>query len=436
MAKLTEMQIRNATPSEKRYTLRDENGLFLEVPTKGNKRWRLRYFFDGKEKLVSLGTYPLVSLKDARTKRDQLRGQINDRDNPKDPSALRKQAREERRQALEAEAQAEVVDAQTFKKTALEWHQKRANATHIAKGALWTPGHAARIWRGLEMNILPWIGSKPINMITSPALLEVIRRIEARGTIETAHRDLSVCGQIFRFGVACGYCERDVAADLRGAITPVVHTNHAAILEPKAIGELLRSIEAYQGSHIVRCALRLLPYVFVRPGELRNAEWTEFNFEKAEWRIPSHKMKARRLHIVPLAKQALDILQNDLQPLTGSGPYLFPGRISARPMSENTLNAALRVMGYEKGRMTGHGFRSIASTFLNEAEWHRDAIERQLAHAESNEVRAAYLHADFLSERRKMMQWWADALDKIRDGAESFPKRQDDGASQSGPGES
>ena len=426
MAKLTEAQIKNAAPGEKRYTLRDENGLFLEVPTSGNKRWRLRYFFDGKEKLVSLGTYPLVSLKDARTKRDQLRGQIRDRDNPKDPAAQRKKAREERKQALEAVTQAEAVDAQTFEKTAREWHQKRANATHKNKGALWTPGHAARIWRGLEMNILPWIGSKPISTITPGILLEVIQRIEARGVIETAHRDLSVCGQIFRYGVACGYCERDVAADLRGAIAPVVHTNHAAVLEPQAIGELLRNIDAYQGSHIVRCTLRLAPYVFVRPGELRHAEWTEINFKAAEWRIPPEKMKARRLHIVPLSRQALEILQNDLLPLTGSGPYLFPGRVSARPMSENTLNAALRAMGYEKGRMTGHGFRSIASSHLNEAAWHRDAIERQLAHAESNEVRAAYLHADFLAERRKMMQWWADALDTLRDGAEAFPRREDE----------
>lgn len=425
MAKLTEAQIKNAAPGEKRYTLRDENGLFLEVPTTGNKRWRLRYFFDGKEKLVSLGTYPLVSLKDARTKRDQLRGQIRDRDNPKDPAAQRKKAREERKQALEAEAMAEVVDAQTFEKTAREWHQKRANAKHEANGSMWSPGHAARIWRGLEMNIFPWIGSKPINAITPPALLEVIRRIEARGTIETAHRDLSVCGQIFRYGVACGYCERDVAADLRGAIAPVVHTNHAAVLEPQAIGELLRNIDAYQGSHIVRCALRLAPYVFVRPGELRHAEWTEFNFNSAEWRIPPGKMKARRLHIVPLAKQVIEILQRDLHPLTGSGPYLFPGRTSSRPMSENTVNAALRGMGYGGDQMTGHGFRSIASTHLNEAGWHRDAVERQLAHAERDEVRGAYNHADYLAERRVMMQWWADALDTLRDGAEAFSRRDE-----------
>ncbi|HCU70117.1 MAG TPA: integrase [Desulfomicrobium sp.] len=426
MAKLTEAQIKNAAPREKRYTLRDENGLFLEVPPKGNKRWRLRYFFDGVEKLVSLGTYPLVSLKDARTKRDQLRGQIRDRDNPQDPSALRKQAREARKKALEVEAQAEAVDGQTFEKTAREWHKKRATAGHAAKGALWSPAHAARIMRGLESNVFPWIGSTPISTITPRILLEVIQRIEARGTIETAHRDLSVCGQVFRFGVACGYCERDVAADLRGALTPVVHKHHAAVLEPQAIGELLRHIEAYQGGHVVKCALRLAPYVFVRPGELRHAEWSEINFSAAEWRIPPEKMKARRMHIVPLAKQALEILQNDLRPLTGSGPYLFPGRVSARPMSENTLNAALRALGYSGDQMTGHGFRSIASTHLNEAGFHRDAVERQLAHAESNEVRAAYLHADFLAERRKMMQWWADALDSLRDGADSFPRREDE----------
>ena len=179
------------------------------------------------------------------------------------------------------------------------------------------------------------------------------------------------------------------------------------------------------GGHIVRCALRLLPYVFVRPGELRHAEWQEFSFKAAEWRIPPGKMKARRLHIVPLANQVIEILQNDLHPLTGSGPYLFPGRVSSRPMSENTLNAALRALGYSGDRMTGHGFRSIASTHLNEAGWHRDAIERQLAHAEGNEVRAAYLHADFLAERREMMQWWADALDLLRDGAEAFQRREE-----------
>lgn len=413
MAKLTEVQIKNAAPGEKRFTLRDEGGLFLEVPPTGNKRWRLRYWFDGKEKLISLGTYPTVSLKDARAKRDKLRGKIADPDNPQDPVALRKKARAERKQARQAKVQQDQEDAQTFEKTALEWHSKRS--------AVWSTGHADRIMRGLEVNIFPWIGAQPIRLIDAPTLLRTIRRIESRGIIETAHRDLSVCGQIFRYGVAAGYCDRDVAADLRGAITPVKHVHHAAILKPQAIGELLRNIEAYKGSHVTRCALRLAPLLFVRPGELRQAEWSEFDFEAAEWRIPPEKMKARSLHVVPLSQQALEIIQADLLPLTGHGKYLFPGRTPSRPMSENTLNAALRYMGYEKGQMTAHGWRSVASTNLNEMGWNRDAIERQLAHAERDEVRRAYNHADFLPERRRMMQAWADYLDQLREGAKVIP---------------
>ncbi len=393
---LTDTKIKNVKAKEKDLLLTDRDGLYLAVKKSGSKIWRYRKLMKGKPIMLSIGPYPEISLADARKTCLEYNKLVV--------------------QGIHPRAQPEEA-SDSFETVAREWHAKKSTA--------WSENHAVRIMRGLESNVFPWIGQAPINSITPPALLQVIRRIEARGTIETAHRDLSVCGQVFRYGVASGYCERDVAADLRGALTPVVHKNHAAILEVQAIGELLRSIEAYQGSHIVRCALRLLPYVFVRPGELRNAEWTEFNFKSAEWRIPPEKMKARRMHIVPLSRQALEIIQNDLQPLTGSGPYLFPGRVSARPMSENTLNAALRAMGYEKGRMTGHGFRSIASTFLNEAAWHRDAIERQLAHAEGNEVRAAYLHADFLAERRQMMQWWADALDQIRDGAEAFPRRDE-----------
>ena len=394
---LTDTKIKNTKAKEKDLLLTDRDGLYLAVKKSGSKIWRYRKLMKGKPIMLSIGPYPEISLADARATCLEYNKMVV--------------------QGIHPRAELEQ-DSGTFEIVAREWHAK--------KSTTWSEGHAVRIMRGLESNIFPWIGSTPINSITPPALLKVIKRIEARGTIETAHRDLSVCGQIFRFGVASGYCERDVAADLRGALTPVVHKNHAAILEVQAIGKLLQSIEAYQGSHIVRCALRLLPYVFTRPGELRNAEWTEINFKAAEWRIPPEKMKARRLHIVPLSRQALEILQNDLRPLTGSGPYLFPGRVSARPMSENTINAALRTMGYEKGKMTGHGFRSIASSHLNEAAWHRDAIERQLAHAEGNEVRAAYLHADFLAERRSMMQWWSDALDAVRDGAEAFPRREDE----------
>ena len=396
---LTDTKIKNAKAKEKDLLLTDRDGLYLAVKKSGSKLWRYRKLMKGKPIMLSIGPYPEISLADARAKCLEYNKLVV--------------------QGIHPRAKPDEA-SDSFETVAREWHGKKSTA--------WSENHATRIMRGLESNVFPWLGSTPINSITPPDLLKVIKRIEARGTIETAHRDLSVCGQIFRFGVASGYCDRDVAADLRGALTPVVHKNHAAIIEPQAIGELLRSIEAYPGSHIVRCALRLLPYVFVRPGELRHAEWSEFNFKinAAEWRIPPEKMKARRLHIVPLARQAIDILKNELFPLTGSGPYLFPGRVSARPMSENTLNAALRTMGYEKGRMTGHGFRSIASSHLNEAAWHRDAVERQLAHAEGNEVRAAYLHADFLAERRKMMQWWADALDSLRDGAEAFPRRDDE----------
>lgn len=393
---LTDTKIKNTKAKEKDLLLTDRDGLYLAVKKSGSKIWRYRKLFKGSPIMLSIGPYPEISLADARATCLEWNKLVV--------------------QGIHPRAELEQ-DSGTFEIVAREWHGK--------KTPTWSEGHAVRIMRGLESNIFPWIGSTPINAITPPVLLAVIRRIEARGTIETAHRDLSNCGQIFRYGVASGYCERDVAADLRGALTPVVHKNHAAIIEPQAIGELLRSIEAYQGSHIVRCALRLLPYVFTRPGELRNAEWTEINFKAAEWRIPPEKMKARRLHIVPLSRQALEILQNDLRPLTGSGPYLFPGRVSARPMSENTLNAALRAMGYEKGKMTSHGWRSIASSHLNEAAWHRDAIERQLAHAEGNEVRAAYLHADFLAERRTMMRWWSDALDLLREGAEEFPRRDE-----------
>ena len=251
----------------------------------------------------------------------------------------------------------------------------------------------------------------------APELLVVLRRIEARGAIETAHRELSTCGQIFRYGVANGYCDRDIATDLRGALKPVVHTHHPSITDQDGVADLLRRIDEYQGGNVVRCALRLAPLFFVRPGELRHAEWSEFNIERQEWRIPSEKMKARVLHIVPLSKQALTILENELRPITGAERYLFPGRRgSARPMSENTVNAALRYMGYEKDEMTGHGFRSMASTLLNELGYNRDWIERQLAHGERNEVRSAYNYAEYLPERRKMMQEWADYLDELKTG--------------------
>jgi integrase len=246
--------------------------------------------------------------------------------------------------------------------------------------------------------------------------LGCLRRVEKRGALETAHRILQNVGAIFRYAIVTGRAERDTSADLRGALPPAKPKHHPSITDPKAIGELLRLMDTYEGSFVTKCALKLAPLVFIRPGELRNGEWKEVDIEKAEWRIPPERMKMRQVHIVPLSKQAIAILE-ELKPLTGSGKYLFPGERSRdRPMSNNTVNASLRRLGYGKEEMTGHGFRSMASTLLNENGWNRDAIERQLAHGERDKVRGAYNYAELLPERRKMMQWWADYLDEVANG--------------------
>jgi len=393
---LTDVAVRNIKPGPKTVRLRDERGLYLEVSPKGGKWWRLRYTFQGKENMLSLGVYPDVSLKDARERRDEARKLIA---NGIDPSQARK------------EEKAEIAaDAMTFEKVAREWFSKFKEN--------WTPGHADRTMRRFEMDVFPWIGARPIRDILAPELLTTIRRIESRGAIETAHRTMQNCGQVFRYAVASGYADRDISGDLRGAIPPSKEKHHASVTDPKDVAVLLRNIESYRGSFATMCALRLAPMLFVRPGELRHAEWSEIDLDKAEWRIPAEKMKMREQHIVPLSRQAVAILR-ELHPLTGAGRYVFPSvRTSARPMSENTVNAALRRLGYAKDEMTGHGFRSMASTLLNEHGWNRDAVERQLAHAERNAIRAAYNFAEFLPERRKMMQWWADHLDKLKAGAQ------------------
>ncbi len=396
---LTDVAVRNIKPGPKTVRLRDERGLYLEVSPKGGKWWRLRYTFQGKENMLSLGVYPDVSLKDARERRDEARKLIA---NGIDPSQARK------------DEKAEIAaDAVTFEKVAREWFDKfKTN---------WTPGHADRTMRRFEMDVFPWIGARPIRDILAPELLTTIRRIESRGAIETAHRTMQNCGQVFRYAVASGYADRDISGDLRGAIPPSKEKHHASVTDPKDVAVLLRNIESYQGSFATMCALRLAPMLFVRPGELRHAEWSEIDLDKAEWRIPAEKMKMREQHIVPLPRQAVAILR-ELHPLTGAGRYVFPSvRTSARPMSENTVNAALRRLGYAKDEMTGHGFRSMASTLLNEMGWNRDAIERQLAHAERNSIRAAYNFAEFLPERRRMMQAWADHLDALKAGAKVTP---------------
>jgi integrase len=396
---LTDLAVRNAKPSTKTVRLRDERGLYLEVSPKGGKWWRLRYTFQGKENMLSLGVYPDVSLKDARERRDEARKLIA---NGIDPSAARKEEK--------AEAAAEAL---TFEHVAREWYERFKPK--------WSPSHSLDVIQRLEKNVFPSLGPRPIRDITAPELLAAVRLIEGRGAVESARRILQMCGQVFRYAIATGQADRDIAADLRGSLPPAREKHHASITDPKGVAQLLRAIDGYQGSMVACCALRLAPLVFVRPGELRHAEWSEIDLDKAEWRIPAEKMKMREQHIVPLSRQAVVILY-ELQPLTGSGRYVFPSvRTSARPMSENTVLAALRRMGYTKDEMTGHGFRSMASTLLNEQGWNRDAIERQLAHGERNAVRAAYNFAEFLPERRRMMQAWADYLDKLKAGAKVTP---------------
>ena len=294
----------------------------------------------------------------------------------------------------------------SFEHIAREWHNK-----FLSK---WTDKHALTIISRLEKNIFPWIGNKPISDITSMEVLKLLHKIELRGAKETAHRVLQICGQIFRYAIITAKIESDPSAALKGALAPVKKKHYASITNPVEIGKLLLSIDNYKGYLVTKCALKLAPLVFVRPGELRKAEWAEFNFDIAEWRIPPEKMKMKTLHIVPLATQAIHIL-HELHSVTGSGKYLFPGLINTyRPMSDNTINYALRRMGYTSEEMTAHGFRSTACTILNEQGWNKDAIERQLAHSERNNIRAAYNYAEYLPERKKMMQEWANYLDKLK----------------------
>ncbi|WP_297477425.1 integrase arm-type DNA-binding domain-containing protein [Ferrovum sp.] len=389
---LTESRLRAAKAAPKPVKLFDGGGMYLLLHPNGSKYWRLKYRYGGKEKKLALGIYPAVSLKQARERRDNARRQLA---NGHDPSAERKAEQE--------------TDPECFEAVAREWFAKYS--PH------WAPSHSDKIIRRLERDLFPYLGSRPIKAINAPELLTVLRRIEARGTVETAHRVLQNAGQVFRYAVATGRAERNCAGDLRGALAPVKEAHYASVTEPKAVGELLRAIEGYQGDPVTRAALKLTPLVFVRPGELRQAEWAEFDLDKAEWRIPAAKMKSRVLHIVPLSTQAVTILK-ELHLLTGSGRYVFPGlRSRSRPMSANTVNAALRRLGYSKTDMTAHGFRSMASTLLNEQGWNRDAIERQLAHGERDAVRAAYNYAEHLPERRKMMQAWADYLEGLRIGS-------------------
>ena len=401
IAPLTDTKVRTTKPTEKPQKLFDGGGLFLLLTPTGGRLWRFKYRFGGSEKLLSIGTYPETSLAEARQRRDQASALLA---KGIDPSETKK-----------AQKAAGNQETETFEIIAREWYAKFSPS--------WATSHAKTTIRRLELFIFPWLGARPVKTITAPELLAALRRIEAKGALETAHRVKQVCGQVFRYAIATGRAERDPSGDLRGAIPPASGKHMATITDPKEIAGLLRSIDDYRGGIVTRCALQLAPLVFVRPGELRQAEWSEFNLETAEWRIPAEKMKAGAVHIVPLSRQAIDILR-EIHPLTGHGRYVFPSpRTDSRPMSSNAILSALRRMGYAKDEMSGHGFRSMASTLLNEQGWNRDAIERQLAHAERNSVRAAYNYAEFIPERKKMMQAWADYLEGIKSEAKIIPIR-------------
>lgn len=392
MSKLTDTAIRSAKATEKPRKLFDGGGLFLLLKPNGARLWQLKYRVSGREKLLSFGQYPEVSLKSAREQRDEARKLIAAKS---DPGAKRKAERS--------------AQANTFEAVAREWLDMKADS--ISERT-----RLKRLAR-FESFVFPYLGKRPIASITAPDLLPVLKRIEGRGKNETAHRIRSESSAVFRYAIVTGRAERDPAADLRGALAPVVVRNHPAITEPAKIGGLLRAIHGYKGQPSTEYALKLLPLTFVRPGELRGAEWSEFDLDNAEWRIPASRMKMREQHVVPLSSQAVTFLR-ELQPLTGSGRYVFPSlRTNERPISNNTLNAALRRLGFSGDEMVSHGFRSMASTCLNEQGWHPDLIELQLAHAERDEVRGAYNRAQRLAERRKMMQSWADYLDGLRMGA-------------------
>lgn len=392
---LTEAQVRNAKPGDRPRKVFDGGGLYLELHPSGSRWWRLKYRINGVEKRLSLGVYPDITLKRARERCQEARRLIAE---GLDPSAERKAQK--------------AATEDTFEALAREYFEmKREGMTAKTYGK--------RMQR-FEKFAFPKVGSRPIASVTAPEFLAMLKAVEARGANETAHRLRSESGQVFRYAIATGRAGRDVTADLRGALAPVRVTHHAAVTDPARVGELLRAIHKYRGHPVTEAALKLAPLLFVRPGELRLAEWADMKLEgsQPEYRIPAARMKMREQHVVPLSTQAVEILK-DLQSYSGGARYVFPSvRTFTRPISDNTINASLRRLGYASEEMTGHGFRTIASTCLNELGYPPDVIELQLAHAERNDVRAAYNRAARLPERRKMMQEWADYLERLRTGAE------------------
>lgn len=387
--KLSDTTIRGAKPRSKQYKLGDGNGLYLLVTPAGKKYWRMDYRFTGKRKTAAFGVYPKVKLKAARDKCYEAKALLSKGIDPGQKKKVVRSAEND------------------FEGVAREWFEMQKTN--------WVEGHAKRVIRRLEKDIFPPLGNRDISTITSLDLLQTLRLVENRGAVETAHRLRQTCGQIFRYAIITGRAENDVSAPLKDALAPARGEHMATITDPGQVGGLLRAIHGYKGQFVTLCALKLAPLTFVRPGELRHAEWSEIDTVKAIWKIPKEKMKMSRPHMIPLSKQSIDIIE-DLRPYTeDQSPYLFPSvRTMKRPMSDNTVLAALRRMGYTTEEMSGHGFRAMASTLLHENGWPSHCIELQLAHVERNNVKAAYNHALYLDERQKMMQWWADYLDKLR----------------------
>lgn len=396
---LTDAEIRNAPLREKAYRLTDGSGMYLEVSPAGGKYWRFKYRFAGKEKRLALGVYPQVTGKEARLRRDEARRLLA---NGIDPGIERKVQK------------ASTVEraANSFEAVAREWFARQSPG--------WAKSHADKIIARLEKDVFPWLGSRAIAEIKAPEVLAVLRRVEARGALDTSHRVHQNCGQVFRYAVATGRAERDVSGDLRGALPPARHTHFASVTEPDEVAALLRALDGFQGTFVVQCALRLSPLLFVRPGELRTAEWSQFDLEKAQWRYMVSKTKTE--HLVPLARQAVEILR-DLHALTGQRKYVFPGRDVKKPMSGAAINAALRRMGFDtKTEITGHGFRAMARTILHERlRFPSEVIEHQLAHKVPDALGTAYNRTKFIDDRVLMMQKWADYLEHLKAGAEIVP---------------
>jgi integrase len=391
--KLTATECKNAKPQDKPYKLADGGGMFLLIQPNGARYWRLKYRYAGKEKLLAFGVYPEISLSDARQKRDAARKLLDAGD---DPSNVK---RERKRQTVEK-------SEQTFERVAREWHKKA--------GAIWSIGYATKIMDSLEQDVFPSIGKRPVAELSPKEMLDVLSKIEARGALETASRVKQRCSAVFNYAMTKLLTNSNPVLPLRGSFQAPKNKNHAR-LKIEEMPAFMQKLDAYDGRKQTTLAIRFLAYTFVRTGELRHACWSEFDLDAAQWRIPAERMKMKEQHLVPLSTQAVALLQQ-LRAFNGHGELVFPGdRVSSKPMSENTILFALYRMGY-RSKMTGHGFRSIASTALNEMGYRPDVIERQLAHAERDGVRAAYNHAQYLPERVAMMQHWADYLDAIAAG--------------------